>query len=221
MVKVLVSSCEYGDFHFKGHHDKTEEGDGYEIRSIVHTDKESLVTRNSMHPRMYGKINKMMNWVLYPGYDYYIWRDSRIFFKSLDCIIDLVCNLKKDVAFFNHRFNKSIEEELDHVLKLRDEEYIKTRYSMDVIQAQVDSYVSNGIDQKNHFECGLFVFSKDLVSNHQNNLMRHWFTETMMWSENDQISLPYSLFMTKTDYQILEGDVLKNKWTTSDYKGYK
>ena len=220
-VKILVSSCEYGNYAFSGHVDETVHVGDYEIRNVTHTDDRSIVPKKSMHPRMYGKINKMMNWVLYPDYDYYVWRDSRIFFKSHSHVVDFVSSLKKDVGFFKHRFSDSIEDEIRHVVEKKDSDYIKTRYSIDVMKSQVDFYLSDNIDQKDHFEGGLFVFSKNLISNSSNNLMRHWLSETMMWAENDQISLPYSIFKTDTDCQVFEGSVLNNKWTSNNYKGYK
>lgn len=220
MVKILVSSCEYGDFHFKGHHDKTEKREGYEIRSIVHTDKESLVSRKSMHPRMYGKINKMMNWSLYPGYDFYVWRDCRISFRSNDHIIDFVESMRGDLGLFKHRFSGSVEQEKNHVLKKMSSEYIKKRYTEGLIRGQFDAYKKAGFHQGDHFECGLFCYSKDLVLNPY-NVMSSWFKETMIWSENDQMSLPYSVWEHKISPHVYEGDVLNNKWTTSNYKNYK
>lgn len=220
MIKVLVSSCEYGDFEFNGHEDKTIEHNGYEIRSIVHTDKESLMTRESMHPRMYGKINKMMNWVLYPDYDFYIWRDSRISFRSNDHIIDFVQSMRGDLGLFKHRFNSSIEQEKNHVLERMSSEYMKKRYTEGLIRGQFDAYKKSGFKQEGHFEGGLFCYSKDLVSNPY-NVMSSWFKETMIWSENDQMSLPYSVWEHKISPHVYEGDVLNNKWTTSNYRNYK
>jgi len=220
-IKILVSSCEYGDFSFVGHQDESHSIDGYEVRSIIHTDDESFLSRDSIHPRMCGKINRMMNWSFYPGYDYYVWKDSRIFFHSLAHIVDFVSCLEKDVGFFKHRFNSSLIDEFNHVNQMKDNEYIKSRYSIKTMQSQVNHYVNEGVSQADHFETGLFVFSKNLVSNDTDNLMRHWLTETMIWSENDQISLPYSIHKTQTDYQVFEGDVLNNRWTFHDYSGYK
>jgi hypothetical protein len=219
-IKILVSSCEYGDFTFKGHEDKVEHYNGYEIRSIVHTDNESLAAKKSMHPRVYGKVNKMMNWDLYPGYDYYVWRDARIFFKSSDCVVDFVESLVGNVGFFNHRFNDSIQKELEYIEKNKQLKYISSRYNVDLIESQVKKYLSDGMNQKHHFEGGLFCYSKSLIENRQSNLMKSWFCETMMWSENDQISLPYAIWCSGVIPYVYSGNVIENKWTINDYTNY-
>lgn len=215
-VKILVSSCEYGDFTFNGHEDKVEDHNGYQIRSIVHTDNESLMTRKSMHPRMYGKVNKMMNWYLYPGYDFYIWRDCRISFLSNDHIVDFVESLEKDIGLFHHRSSNTIKTSMGV------SEYTLRRYTMPLVQAQISHYLKKGIrEEYGHFEGGLFVFRKDLVKDEHNNLMRMWLSETMTWSENDQLSLPYCLESHGIEPQVFEGNVLSNKWTSANYSDYR
>jgi hypothetical protein len=216
MTRILISSCEYGDFKFNGHEDKTDKHNGYEIRSIVHTDRESLMSRKSMHPRMYGKINRMMNWALYPGYDFYIWRDCRISFLSYNHIIHLVESLTKDIGLFHHRGAKSIKTSMGV------SEYTLRRYTMPIVRAQINHYLQKGIKEEyGHFETGLFVFRKELVEDENNNLMRMWLSETMMWSENDQLSLPYCLEACGVEPQILEGSAVENKWTVSNYLNYE
>lgn len=220
MKKILVSSVEYGDFIFKGPIDEVVVVGDYEIRFVTHTDDTSFIAKKSMHPRMYGKIDKMMSWDLYPGYDYYVWKDSRIFFISADHVVDFVESLVGDVGFFNHRFNGSIQKELEHIKENRSLKYISSRYDVDLIEAQVNKYLSDGIDQKYHFEGGLFCYSKSLIEDRQSNLMKSWFCETMMWSENDQISLPYAIWSFGITPHVYSGNVLKNKWTLNDYTNY-
>ena len=223
-MKILVSSCEYGDFYYRGHYDITHDLESAKIRMITHTDESSILSRNSMHPRLYGKINRMMEWSLYPGYDYYIWTDSRIEFISTNSILEFVNCMSGDIGFFKHRFCSSIQEEADHIIERKDHLYISSRYNIPLIKAQVENYKSLGFNpdkQPNHFETGLFCYSKSLVDNKNHNLMTSWFMNTMMWSANDQISLPFSLQSLGIKPYIYEGNVLKNKWTSNNYLGYK
>ena len=223
-MKILVSSCEYGDFHYRGHYDITHYLGNSKIRMIRHNDESSMLSRNSMHPRLYGKINRMMDWYLYPGYDYYIWTDSRIEFNSTNSILEFVNSMSSDIGFFRHRFVSSIQEEADHVIERKDLPYISSRYNIPLIKAQVENYRNAGFNpekQPNHFETGLFCYSKSLVENKNHNLMTFWLMNTMMWSANDQISLPFSLWSLGVEPYIYEGNVLGNKWTSNNYSGYK
>ena len=223
-MKILVSSCEYGDFTYKGHSDVNYDLGNAEVRMITHTDESSVLSRNSMHPRLYGKINRMMDWSLYPGYDYYIWTDSRIEFHSPKHVLDFVASMSGDIGFFRHRFVSSIQEEADFITERKDLQYISSRYNIPLINAQVKHYKNAGFDshkQPAHFETGLFCYSKSLVDDKDCNLMTSWLMNTMMWSANDQISLPFSVWSLGIKPHIYEGNVLQNRWTSNNYSGYK
>ena len=44
-----------------------------QVKSVNQADR-----LNAMHPRLRAKMPKMLQWAEFPGYDYYIWVDSKL-----------------------------------------------------------------------------------------------------------------------------------------------
>lgn len=87
--------------------------------------------KKALQPRTVGKIPKMLAWELNPGYDVYIWIDSKFNItnpQSINWYLEMLGD--KEAAFFKHPYRSSVGEELDFVMNLlraRDS-YIMDRY---------------------------------------------------------------------------------------------
>jgi hypothetical protein len=171
---------------------------------------------NAMHPRLRAKMPKMLQWSDFPGYDYYIWVDSKLRMDNPKAAESLVkaCS-DKDACFFRHSARNSIRLELEHVIDHLNNgsQYIIDRYAGEDIAGQVSSYLAdpNFVDHS-LFECGAFVYSSRVVQNPDLNLFKEWFYHNCIWSVQDQLSLPYLLQKFGVKYGILEGTVYKNKY---------
>jgi hypothetical protein len=171
---------------------------------------------NAMHPRLRAKMPKMLQWSEFPGYDYYIWVDSKLRIDNPKAAESLVeACLGKDACFFRHSARASIRLELEHVVDNLNNgsQYIIDRYAGEDMAGQVSSYLAdpNFVDHS-LFECGAFVYSSRVVQNPDLNLFKEWFYHNCIWSVQDQLSLPYLLQKFGVNYGILEGTVYKNKY---------
>ena len=81
MIRVLATTALFG-----GKLQSTwvdQKSDKYEIVFNRTDDSVESSRIKAMAPRLRGKISKMIVWEDHPGYDYYIWADSR--FSILSC----------------------------------------------------------------------------------------------------------------------------------------
>ncbi len=214
MFKVLVTTASFGS----GLHSTwvPQKSSKYKIvynRVSADTETERL---KAMHPRLRAKIPKMIVWEDHPGYDYYIWLDSRFSILDEFAVERLVDDcLDVDACFFKHVARSSVKQEVDFVISLMEagNEYLLDRYQGERMREQVDNY-SKDITWKDDvlFECGTFIYSKSVVSNREHNLMKEWFYHNCIWSVEDQLSLPYLIHKFNTNYKTLDGNVYSNKY---------
>ena len=182
-----------------------------QVKSVNQADR-----LNAMHPRLRAKMPKMLQWAEFPGYDYYIWVDSKLRMdnpKAAESLIEACAG--KDASFFKHASRTSIRLELEHVIDNLNNgsQYLIDRYAGEDMAGQVAAYLAdpNFVDNS-LFECGAFVYSSRVVQNPDLNLFKDWFYHNCIWSVQDQLSLPYLLQKFGINYGILEGTVYKNKY---------
>jgi len=171
------------------------------------------VRTNAMHPRLQGKIPKMLAWELYPDYDYYIWIDSAFSFLRTDSVQWFLDQLgDKQAAFFTHPYRKSIKEEVDFVVNNmgNNDQYLIDRYRNENMTDQVNTYLKDDQYIDNVLiSAGAFIYSADIVRNRENNVMKEWFYQNCLWSVQDQLSLPYVLQKYNIDYNIINKNIFK------------
>ena len=157
----------------------------------------------AMHPRLAGKIPKMLAWETHPGYDYYLWIDSCFALSRSDAVawfLDQVGD--HDAAFFPHRYRASIAAELDFVMTgmRAGNEYLLDRYRGEDMTNQVAAYLSDPtFEDSRLFEAGAFIYSSRIVQDTRSNVMKEWFHQNCRWSVQDQLSLPYVLHQFDVD----------------------
>jgi hypothetical protein len=182
---------------------------------FVKLDDSNYTTRTkSMHPRLQGKIPKMLAWELYPDYDYYLWVDNTFSFKNADSVEWYLNQLEnKDAAFYIHSTRKSIKDEVYHVSEGIKEgnNYLLDRYKNENVEEQVATYLKDPNYNDNIlFSAGVFIYSANLVKNKENNVMKEWFYQNCIWSIEDQLSLPYVLQKHNINYNIINENIYKS-----------
>jgi hypothetical protein len=152
---------------------------------------------DAMHPRLQAKIPKMLAWDTDPGFDYYVWLDSTFSIVRPDAVQWIVnyCD-GVDVTFFKHSKRSSVREELAFMQEhlKRGDRYLEERYHSEPLAEQVAHYLQDpAFEDSVLFECGVFVYSSQLVKNRNTNVLKEWFYQNCRWSLQDQLSLPYAL----------------------------
>lgn len=215
-MKVLVTTASFGS----GLHSKwvDQKSDKYEIVFNRIDDETESKRDKAMSSRLRGKIPKMIVWEDHPGYDYYIWMDAG--FSILDeSSIERMINacIDTDACFFKHSGRNSVKKELDFVMSLiaTGNQYLIDRYDGERMKEQVESYYKDETWIDNIlFECGTFIYSRNIVANKEYNVMKEWFYHNCIWSVQDQLSLPYLLHKFGIRYKLLEGNVYSNTYTS-------
>ena len=212
-MKIRLTSCNFGDNQSLIINNQ-EEIDKLNVDVKIYDDLNTPSRLLSMHPRLKGKIPKMLEWISSPGYDYYIWVDSK--FTLNNGIIETLINQLGDaeIGLFNHSHRCSIQTELEFVNTLIEQgnHYLNSRYVGEHMDKQVEDYLSNNtfVDDK-LFAAGCFIYSSKLVENTEYNLLKEWFFHNNIYSVQDQLSLPYLLHKFKTKYITFDFDLLNTE----------
>ncbi len=220
--KIHVSSCSFGKNNEAREIVFPEqiENEEYEITTSFYNDLNFPLRQNSLHPRLKGKIPKMLEW-LHVDADYYVWADYPIeiktneFYKIVEELGDF------DICVFEHRDRKSIREEFEfmEVQKRNNNSYIISRYENEPIKEQVDLYLEDpDFRDDKLFNLGFFIYSKNIVKNKDFNLMTDWFFHNTVYSIQDQISFPYLLNKHGVKYKTFNsGNVYDNQYSAFNW----
>lgn len=213
-MKVLVTTANFGGPTLRNY---KEQDTAHEVSYISYNDDNFPRRDKAMHPRLKGKIPKMLAWELHPGYDYYIWLDSTFSIPRVDTIDWFVKQCKgANICLFKHSERNSIKQELAFMEKRMNEGYrfLREKYSGEPIREQVQSYV---YDDDILFECGAYIYSKKLVTDKNYNIMKEWFYHNCIWSVQDQLSLPYLVKKFNVKFKIFDTDIYNSPYVKYNY----
>ena len=212
-MKIILTSCNFGDKQSLVINNQ-DEIDRLNIDVKIYNDLNTPSRLLSMHPRLKGKIPKMLEWLSSPGYDYYIWVDSK--FTLNNGIIETLINQlgDADLGLFKHSHRDSIKSELEFVNLLIEQgnHYLNSRYVGEHMDKQVADYLSDEtfVDDK-LFAAGCFIYRSKLVESREYNILKEWFFHNNLYSIQDQLSLPYLLHKFKTKYITFDFDLLNTE----------
>jgi hypothetical protein len=216
MIRILVTTAAFGSRLNSKWVDQIS--GKYEIVFNRIDDLTESLRIKAMSPRLRGKIPKMVVWEDHPEYDYYIWMDSRFSILNSSAIEKMVdACIGVDACFFKHSGRNSVKQELDFVISLMTagNQYLLDRYEGERMIEQVESYSKDVTWMDNVlFECGTFIYSKDIIANREYNIMKEWFYHNCIWSVQDQLSLPYLIHKFGIRYKLFEGNVYSNTYTS-------
>lgn len=194
----------------------------YEIDIVFYNDDNTASREYSLHPRLKGKIPKMMEWYEHSDYDYYIWIDSKFVIQEgfLAHLLQFEADESAELFLFKHGLRSSVKEELDYMNKRMREgnQYLKSRYDGELINEQVIKYLSDpGYVDDKIFSGGCLMYTNKLVKNKNYNLMTDWFMHNTLYSIQDQLSLPYLLYKHNVNYRVYPEDMMNNSFMRYDY----
>jgi len=189
-----------------------------QILSSCYYDDNNMPSRhNSMHPRLKGKLPKMLEWRSVNA-DWYIWMDSSVKINTGIDIPEIIIKTARNnpLCLFRHTQATSIQEEAACVLQgiSRGNDYFVKRYSGEPIANQLETYLNDdSFKDNNLFQMTFFAYHKSAAA-----LMQEWFVHNCIWSIEDQISFPYVLSKSGLQYSCFEGNVLSNEIFTWDWQ---
>jgi len=190
-------------------------GDLFYYKTYNYNDNNYPLRDKSLHPRLKGKIPKMLEWMYDTIADYYIWIDSPFEIVSHNFIQNTLNAIgDNDICLCKHNSNRSsIQEELAYVKHemQSNNTYLISRYSGEDMDRQVGTYLEDkSFIDNNLFEMGFFIYSKKLVENKNYNLMTDWFLHNSLYSIQDQLSIPYLLHRHNVKYTTFDFNVFSN-----------
>jgi hypothetical protein len=210
--KVLVISANIGTSDEKGIADQ----EGADVTFVHFNDIKYPLRKKVLHPRLIGKIPKMLAWELYPGYDFYIWLDNQFTFSKPDSVKWFISQLgKADAAFFIHPHRNTIESEMRFCVDNMNagNQYLIDRYELEDMEGQVNNYLADPTFHDNLLiAAGAFIYRESLIKNRDRNIMTDWYYHNCRWSVQDQLSLPYLLQKYKIDFNLIHEDIFSAQY---------
>lgn len=205
--KVLVISANIGTSDTKSIVDQVEA----DVTFVYVNDLTYPLRKKVLHPRLIGKIPKMLAWELYPGYDFYIWLDNQFTFSKPDSVKWFISQLgKANAAFFEHPHRNTIKSEILFCVDRMNSgnQYLIDRYELEDMAGQVNAYLADSNFQDNLLiAAGAFIYRSSLVKNRDRNVMTDWYYHNCRWSVQDQLSLPYLLQKHNVDFTLIREDI--------------
>ncbi|MFL9827946.1 glycosyltransferase domain-containing protein [Rhodoplanes sp. SY1] len=174
-----------------------------------------------VHPRMRAKFFKLLSHEVFPCgrvsdtygkgplagrfYDYLVWIDGSIRVKSPTFVEELVGAIGRyDWAMFKHPDRDCV---YDEVVASRH----MAKYANQPLERQVAEYRSDGFPAKaGLMACG--VIARRTRSPTLAWIGELWWRENVIWSYQDQLSLPYVLWKTGYGYDRIDINLWKNDW---------
>lgn len=202
MVRVHFASAHFGgpapwrQFISSEHHD---------VSVSYYTDANTPSRHLAMHPRLKGKIHKMLEWRFVEA-DWYVWMDSSIKITAPDpAALILQAAGDAPLCLFRHSARDSIAGECAAVRKglYTKNDYMSRRYLGEPLLDQLVHYYGDPefIDDS-LFAMTFFAYHRSAVP-----LMHDWFVENVLWTIQDQISFPYVLQRSGLPYALFEGAI--------------
>ena len=172
---------------------------------------------NSMHPRLVGKIPKMLSWYLYPNYDIYMWIDHRFSLlknNSVDWFVNELSDY--DAIFFAHPSRNKIYDEY-HFCKSGidgNNQYLSERYFDENMDMQINNYKLSNESDNLLIAAGAFMYKAAIIKNIDYNIMKEWFFHNCIYSVQDQLSLPYLLKKFDINFKLITSNIFLHEYLT-------
>lgn len=180
---------------------------GYWVSVFFYRNNNTLTRQYNLSPRAKSRIPKIMEWYDHPGFDYYIWLDSK--YTTLDGFLEMMMEFDDeddaDICLFKHTERSSVNEEVSFVKEgmASGDNYLLRKFDGEVIEDKLDKYLLDpDFEDRNLFDTSIFMYSKSLIQNPDYNLLTDWMLHCMMYNINDHIWLPYLLHKHKVSYKV-------------------
>lgn len=163
--------------------DKRTESSKWKVRYVAHS---GLTCRKS------ARAIKIRSHEYLPEYDLTIWVDAN--FCQKISLRPLIEKIKKNVTLLKHPKKNCIYEEAKACIEL------KLDYS-DIINRQVEHYISEGYPSKNGLCATGFIIRKNTP--HVAQMNEDWWYEVLGKSGRDQLSFNYVAWVNEVDFDTI------------------
>jgi len=158
--------------------------------------------------RLQYRIPKMFGWQMMPGFDYYLWLDGSMSLQDPTSLSWFVEKCKDhDIVLFKHPWRDTMKEETDYIEKKLKEgnNYITSRYKNGLHKEQLaDCLMDKDFHDTRLYASTVFMY-KD--SAQVREMFRLWWIHTSRYFTVDQIALPYVLWKSNLNVNMIEEDI--------------
>lgn len=208
--KIRIISADFGKVTNSTRQLPNQVNNDFEYEYAFYNDSNFPSRIYSLHPRLKGKIPKMLDWLENEA-DYYIWMDSYYNITSDNLALLTTYVENHDICLSRHNQRKSISEEVNFISRElnKGNSYLKERYVGEPLNEQLQNYLKDEtFKDKNLFSLGFFIYKKSLIENKNYNVMTDWFFHNSYWTIQDQISLPFLLHKHSVNFNVFDFDAI-------------
>lgn len=208
--RTVVYTAVMGDFEHLGDH-VFEDGVDYVFFTNESRPTQSewqvhdLSTLNHLHPRRAAKLPKVAphEFALLRRYEYAIWIDGDMQIISPTFVEELLAYLKDGMALSPHFDGRHCA--------YGEAEIRPPKYVNEPLDPQVEFYRQEGFpEQQGLYEGG--VIARDMGNARVRELGYRWMTQNMVFSYQDQVSLPYCLWQMGFQPSVLPKSFREFGW---------
>lgn len=181
--------------------------------------------KNALTPRARSKFDRCFAWMIYPGYDIYVHTDSTITWKSPEHVTHWLKQMNGRLWLgFKHPQRTDVLDEAKYIeMRIKSgSAYHANRYAGEDLVGQAELY--KDFERSWSTKAMPPMLENTIFAYHATEpvqaMMRQWYLECMMWSMQDQISLPYAMAMYEVTPAYSAGTCKKNDWTTWSAKDH-
>lgn len=209
MLKIHISSAHLGGgYHYSQMRSLPQQNnDKYEIELVCYDDYNTPPMKNLLHSRTKSRIYRTLEWMNYDA-DYYVWFDASFELKSTNLGDILLENLgDADICLYKHMDRNTVQQELLAVTESikNGNGYCIDRYDGQPMEEMINSFHKD-ITWKDNilFNTGFFIYRKKIIENRNYNLMTDWYFHNCLWTNEDQLILPYLIHKHNIKYSLFK-----------------
>lgn len=160
--------------------------------------------KNNLDTPSFARLFKICPHIFFPEYDTSIWMDANMRIEKDLAILMSNYQRSADMLFFPHPERLCIYDESAVCILWKREDKKN-------ILSQMKKYMEENYPYDSGLLCGGFM-----IRNHNNadviRAMEMWWDEVLNGSRRDQISLPYVLWKTGVQYDLVDLNIMTNEW---------
>jgi len=184
---------------------------GVQLETFLFTEANFPARSKSLSPRMAAKIPKMFMWDLKPGYDFYLWTDAALTFRSPNTAKFFVDQLGDDydIVVFTH-WSPSAHAEAESLRRelAKGCAYVGPRYTDEDLEGEMKAIEADRDFADNAMWCGGTFCYRPIPQ--IKAAMKEWWYRTTRFHCCDQFAFPHVLKDCRV--KVLHLDIYKNDY---------
>jgi hypothetical protein len=160
----------------------------------------------TMTPRLQARIPKMFGWSLRPGYDAYLWLDSKMSLLTPDCLTHWIAALQgHDLVVFRHPDRHTIAEEAAFIAqRIADgNAYLTERYKGEFLDEQMACIHADSTYVDDRLYASTALMYRNVRP--ARAMLEQWWIHTSRFHAVDQLAFPYVVRQAALRVHELDG----------------